>query len=281
MSEENLKVKKNSVITVPIQMEKCEIVIRKSKMLTHLEKLVLKLIFKDDSLINLVEAFNVGKHIMNYILTPLIYSGLIHIDLNRGLITLSEKIIEFVEKDKLDEFLDVDNTVYKYPVIILQEKIGGELFVKNDVNDYLKTPDPKKTNFIDLKSSPSETFQQLYSYSLLKYTQRVRSRVRELENVEKINFLYPLYQDKLYIPIKEEEGVLFNLDFDVFPRVVQKYWQKAYESKLIESEETEEDLTLEAPIILSNKKFITQILINLNFLQEEINSFNNLEENLS
>ena len=41
MSEENLKVKKNDVITVPIQMEKCELVIRKSKKLTHLEKLVL------------------------------------------------------------------------------------------------------------------------------------------------------------------------------------------------------------------------------------------------
>ncbi len=281
MSEENLEVKKDDVITVPIQMEKCEIVIRKSKMLTHLEKLVLKLIFKDNSLINLVKAFNVGKHIMNYILTPLIYSGLIHIDLNRGLVTLSEKIIEYVEKDKLDEFLDVDTTVYKYPVIILQEKIGGELFIKNDVNDHLKAPNPDKTNFIDLKSSPPETFQHLYSYSLLKYTQCVRSRVRDLENVEKINFLYPLYRDKLYIPIKKEEGVLFNLDFDIFPRVVQKYWQKAYESKLMESEEIEEDLTLETPNILSNKKFITQILNNLNFLHEEIKSFNNLEENLS
>ena len=177
--------------------------------------------------------------------------------------------------------MDVDTTVYKYPVIILQEKIGGELFIKNDVNDHLKAPNPDKTNFIDLKSSPPETFQHLYSYSLLKYTQCVRSRVRDLENVEKINFLYPLYRDKLYIPIKEEEGVLFNLDFDIFPRVVQKYWQKAYESKIMESEEIEEDLTLETPIILSNKKFITQILINLNFLQEETNAFNNLEENLS
>jgi hypothetical protein len=281
MSEENLEVKKDDVITVPIQMEKCEIVIRKSKKLTHLEKLVLKLINKDNSLINLVEAFNVGKHIMNYILTPLIYSGIIHIDLNSGLVTLSEKIIEYVEKDKLNEFLDVETTVNKYPVIILQEKIGGELFIKNDVNDYLKTPNPDKTNFIDLKSSPPETFQQLYNYSLLKYTQCVKSRVRDLENVEKINFLYPLYQDKLYIPIKVEEGVVFNLDFEIFPRVVQKYWQKAYESKLMESEKTIEDLTLETPIILSNKKFITQTLINLNFLQEEINAFNNLEENLS
>ena len=276
-----MEIKKNDVITVPIQMEKCEIVIRKSKMLTYLEKLVLKLIYKDNSLINLVKAFNVGKHIMNYILTPLIYSGLIHINLNSGLVTLSDKIIEYVEKVKLDEFLDFDTTVYKYPVTILQEKIGGELFIKNDVNDYLKTPNPDKTNFIDLKSSPPETFQHLYSYSLPKYAQCVRSRVRDLENVEKINFLYPLYQNKLYIPIKEEEGILFNLDFDTFPRVVQKYWQKAYESKLMESEEIEEDLALETPIILSNKKFITQILINLNFIQEEVNSFKNLEENLN
>lgn len=157
MSEENLEVKKNDVITVPIQMEKCEIVIRKSKKLTHLEKLVLKLIYKDNSLINLVEAFNVGKHIMNYILTPLIYSGVIHIDLNSGLVTLSEKIIELVEKGKLDEFLDVDTTVNKYPVIILQEKIGGELFIKNDVDDYLKTPNPDKTKFHGMGKNTCQT----------------------------------------------------------------------------------------------------------------------------
>lgn len=261
MNENNTELEKSDYLVIPIQMEKCEMVIRKSKKLSAIEKMTLKFILKDNSLSNLINSFNVNNLVMNCILAKLFYLGLIHLDLHKGAVLLSKKIISFVKEEKLDEFYGVETSVSKFPITIIQEKIGGEIFIEDIVKDYLKFPLPETTNFINLKASPPESLQNLQDYSLNKHIKCVRSKIRsEVENVEKINFIRSLYPDRLFIPIHKEDLNMFDLDFDVFPRSVQKYWQSAYESEIAESTEKKIDSYIENPELMSNKLFKIQII---------------------
>ncbi|MFX1316319.1 MAG: hypothetical protein ACFE9T_10680 [Promethearchaeota archaeon] len=255
MNESETLDEKDSFIVIPIQMVKCEIVIRRSKNLTNLEKLALKFIHKDNSLFNLINAFNVGKHVMNYILAQLFYSELIYLDLNEGQVRLSNKILEYVEKDTLDEFINRETSVSKFPVTIVQEKVGGEIFVEDLIKDYTRVPPLKNSEYNNIKASPSETFQDLKDYSLNKYVKCIRSKLHsDFEEVEKINFLRTLYRDSLYIPLSKEKKKIINLDFDIFPKSIQKCWQNAYESQYSITSDEDFIIDIENPIKLSNKR---------------------------
>ena len=146
---------KDNYLVIPIRMEKCEMVIRKSKKLTNLEIFFLKFIHTDNSLVNLLSAFNIGAHIMNYLLAQMFYTELIYLDLNKGIVTLNDEINECIENDKLEEYINKDANVSKFPVTLVQEKIGGEIFIEDIVKDFLRNPPKDTTNYINLRASTS------------------------------------------------------------------------------------------------------------------------------
>ncbi len=261
----------NNYLVIPIRMEKCEIVIRKSRRLSNFEIFILKFIYIDNSLVNLLKAFNVGAHIMNYILAQMFYAELINLDLNRGVVTLSDEIFDYVENNRLDEYLNVEANVSKFPVTIIQEKIGGEIFIEDIVKDYLRNPPKETTNYINLKASPSESFQDLKNYSLNKYTKCIRPKIQsDFEDVEKINFLYPIHRDSMYIYLPKEENKFFDLDYDVFPLSVQKSWQNAYNSQFNDEKEIDLSKFIRSPRIITNNKLIKDINKRLDSIQSII-----------
>lgn len=278
MNESEVIEEKDPFIVIPIQMVKCEIVILRSKKLTNLEKFALKFIYKDNSLYNLINAFNVGKHVMNYILAQLFYSELIYLDLNQGQVMLSNKILEHVENNTLDEFINKETSIRKFPVTIVQEKIGGEIFIEDLIKSYLRIPPSVSSEYNNIKASPSETFQDLKDYSLNKYAKCVKTKIHsDFEELEKINFLRTLYRDSLYIPLTKDKRRIIDLDFDIFPKSVQKYWQNAYESQYSISNAEDFITIIENPIVLSNDLLQIGILNTLDNLQLIIEDYKKKE----
>lgn len=264
---------KNNYLVIPIHIEKCEMVIRKSKRLTNLEIFFLKFIHTDNSLVNLLSAFNVGAHIMNYLLAQMFYSELIYLDLNKGVVKLNDEINEYIEDDKLEEYVNKETSVSKFPVTLVQEKIGGEIFIEDILKDFLRVPHKDTTNYNNLRASPSESIQDLKNYSLTKYTKCVRLKIRStFEEVEKINFLFPIHRESMYIPLSKKENKFFDLDFDIFPLSVQKSWQNAYNSQFREDKVTDLSEMIKSPRIISNHKLIDK-------LTRILDSFQSLIEN--
>jgi hypothetical protein len=264
---------KDNYLVIPIRMEKCEMVIRKSKKLTNLEIFFLKFIHTDNSLVNLLSAFNIGAHIMNYLLAQMFYTELIYLDLNKGIVTLNDEINECIENDKLEEYINKDANVSKFPVTLVQEKIGGEIFIEDIVKDFLRNPPKDTTNYINLRASTSMSIQDLKNYSLKKYTKCVRPKIHSIfEEVEKINFLFPIHRDSMYIHLSKEENKFFDLDFDIFPLSVQKSWQNAYNSQFRADEVADLSEMIKSPRIISNNKLIDE-------LTRRLDSFQSLIEN--
>jgi len=270
---------KDNYLVIPIRMEKCEMVIRKSKKLTNLEIFFLKFIHTDNSLANLLNAFNVGAHVMNYLLAQMFYTGLIYLDLNKGVVTLNDEMKTCIDNDKLEEYINKDDSINKYPVTLVQEKIGGEIFIEDIVKDFLRVPHKDTTNYINLKASPSLSIQDIKNYSLTKYTKCVRPRIYStFEEVEKINFLYPIRWDSMYIPLSKEKNKFFDLDFDIFPLSVQKSWQNAYNSQFREDKVADLLDMIKNPRIISNTKLINDLTRSLALFQSTIE--NDVEKQL-
>ncbi len=262
---------KENYLVIPIRMEKCEMVIRKSKKLTTLEIFFLKFIHTDNSIVNLLNAFNVGAHVMNYLLAQMFYTGLIYLDLNKGVVTLNDEIKKYIDNDKLEEYINEEANVNKFPVTFVQEKIGGEIFIEDIVKDFLRIPPKDTTNYINLRASPSLSIQDIKNYSLTKYTKCVRPRIYSIfEEVEKINFLYPINWDSMYIPLPKEENKFFDLDFDIFPLSVQKSWQNAYNSQFREDEVADLLEMIKSPRIISNTNLINDLTSRLDLFQSSI-----------
>ncbi len=238
---------KKDFLTIPIEMIKCEIHIKKLAKLTTFEKLTLKFIYEENSLQELLNAFNAGTHIMNFIIAKLFYQGLIRLKLNEGIVELSDKIIDYVKNNKLDEYSEEEKSYKKRNFTFIQEKISGELFLENRVKEYLIKPhSPKDTNYYDVKANIYGSFPNLRDFSITKFAKRAIVELKsDIEDIEKIEFIKNLNLNKFYIPLVDKTNKkLLKLDYDFFPSHIQKAWQNAFESQHFKSGEEQINLEL-------------------------------------
>lgn len=277
----NIELKKQDYLTITIEMYKCEVVVRKNRRLSEIEKLTLKFIHKEHSLESVVDAFNVGPYIMNNVLAKLFYRGLIRLNLEQKIVQLTNKILEYVEENKLDDYIDeAAESNYRY-ITMLQEKISGEIFTENSVNSYIKNPNPLTTNYIDLPSAPLNQFSNFKDLSLNKFVKCIRNEIKiDPEDIEKINFLNPLHYNKLYVPLFEADGVKkLDLDLDLFPRSVQKAWQNAYETKFSLDTEDILDFEIDFPQFITKELFKIQISKNIILVNDDLKQYTESNKN--
>jgi len=274
---------KNDYLTIPIETYKCEILIRRFIKLTTLEKLTLKYIYKDNSLLNLINAFNVGIHVMNLIIAKIFYNGLIRLNLNEGTVELSDVIINYVKNNNLDDYLEEQKSYKRIKMTFIQEKIGGEILLENCVDDFFKNPDPDSTNYFDLKIIPGR-FPNMKDFSTLKFAKCARQEIySDLENIEKIEFIKPLHFNKLYIPlIKADTKRFLDLDYDIIPKHVQKVWQNEFDAEYATDEKDKLDLKIpeDETQYYTIKLIKNQIFTLLNSLNSMFNEFTRYENKL-
>lgn len=275
ISEKKQSKLKRSYLSVPIEVYKCEIILRKTQQLTKLEKLMLKFIDKEKSLSKVLEAFNTDTFIMNKILTNLYYRNLIHLDLNRVLVFLDDEAKKMVDNNSLDEYygeLPIDE---KRTVTIIQEKIQGEIFSGSDLGDYLKNPGFSVAEYFDLASNPPDSYIDIKEFSLNKYAKIVKKELRASpQDIIKINWLRQLHSTSLYIPLTEKnEKKYINIDYDIVPRDIQKIWQYSYEREFVDSEEQELDFFVERPFYLLNRHYIIDFFKDLNLFIGDLKKF--------
>ena len=276
-------IEKEDYLSIPIEMYKCEVIIRKNKKLTDLEKFTLKLIYRNDSLKEILNAFNVGPHIMNSILAKLFYRGLIKLKLDKMTVELSNNIMEYIKNNKLDDFVDKAPTYEIKNISLIQEKISGEILSENNIREFLRNPGSLTTNYLDIKASPPGSFPNIQNFSLNKYIKRIRTDIKvEPEDIEKINFVQPLFNIRLYIPlIRMNSKKLLDLDYELFPRHVQKAWQNAYETQYEIEEKTELDLESRETQFISSKQFKVHFLQDLILLGDDLKNYFKDKENLN
>lgn len=274
---------KEDYLSIPIEMYKCEVIIRKNKELSNLEKFTLKLIYENNSLKFLIDAFNVGPYVMNIILAKLFYRGLIKLKLDKMEVELSNKIKSCVENNKLDDYLDKEPIHEIRTVTLIQEKVGGELFSGNSIKEFLNNPGSLTTNYIDIKASAPGSFPDIQNFSLNKYVKCIRNDIKaEPEDIEKINFIRPLFYMKLYIPLIQKEGKKFlDLDYDYFPRHVQKVWQNSYETQYELEDLDSIELIEDEDQFISNTQFKLHFLQNLILLEDDLVKYYSNKENLN
>lgn len=274
---------KDDYLAIPIEMYKCEIIIRKNRKLSELEKLSLKYIHKESSLKEFIYAFNASPYIMNNILAKLFYRGLVQLKLDQGLVQLNKKIVQSVEDNKLDDYFDEAPVFEKRNITLIQEKIGGEIFTENNIRDFLKNPGELTTNYFDLKATAPEKFPNLMNLSLGKYIKCIRSEFKaDPEDIEKINFIKPLHKNRLYIPLsKSEERKVLDLDYEIFPKHAQKAWQTTYESEYNIKGDKPLDLLIREPQFISSELFKIHFLKNLILLEDDLKSYYNNKNDIN
>jgi len=280
--DNNIELKKHDYLAIPIEMYKCEVVIRKNRRLSEIEKLTLKFIHKENSLESVINAFNVGPYVMNNVFAKLFYRGLIKLKLNRKIVQLTNKILKLVEENKLDDYID-EAAEYNYRYIaILQEKISGEIFIENSIKNYTKNPGPLTTNYIDLQSAPLNQFSNFKDLSLNKFVKCIRNEIKiNPEDIEKINFLNPLHYIKLYVPLFETDGIKkLDLDLDLFPRSVQKAWQNAYETKCNLDTEDMLDFEIDYPQFIPKELFKIHFSKKLILIDDDLKQYAESDKNL-
>ncbi|KKN45208.1 hypothetical protein LCGC14_0685350 [marine sediment metagenome] len=248
---------KKDYLTIPIEMYSCEVIIKKNQKLAEMEKIILKYIYNENSVKQLLNDFNFDHFIINKILAKLLYRGLLRLKLDIAQFQLSNKILPFIKNDKLDDYLDKGAVSESRSVSILQEKISGEIFIENAVKEYLKNPSSLTTNYLDLRIVSLDLFPDLKDFSLDKFIKCIRSQIKvEIKDIEKVNLLYPRHYTKLYIPLKEKDNQKYlDFDLEIFPRRVQKAWQNAYEIDHGTPKENLIEIYTEETEFLSNNLF--------------------------
>jgi hypothetical protein len=274
---------KRDFLAVPIEMFKAEIIIKKNRKLTEFEKTTLKLIEKQPSLKTFIEAFNVGPFIMNNILAKLFYRGLIQLKLDVGSVQLTKKILDFVKKDKLDEFIDEAPISEIRKIRLIQEKISGELFTENKIREFFKNPGELTTNYYDLKAAPPDKFPNLLNLSLSKKIKCIRTEIKtDPSDVENVKLIRPMHRNRLYIPlVTKKEIKQLDLNYETFPRHVQKAWLNAYDVDYNLKGDTPLEIFSEEPHFISNKIFKVRFLQNLILLEQDINNYLEKESKLT
>jgi hypothetical protein len=282
ISKTKINDSKKDYLAIPIEAYLCEVVIRKTRILTELEKLTLRFIHKDNSLKNILNAFNTDTLVMNNILTHLFYKELIQLDLNQVLVYLNEKIIPFVESNTLDNYVEEESIDEKRSYIIIQEKIMGEIFIGSEMGDYTKNPGAEFTNYFDLTANPPNSYVSIKGYSLTKYSKLIRKDLRaDPKDIVKINWLKPIHITSLYIPLIEINNKRqINIDYEFVPRRIQKAWQYAYEREFEAQKEESLDFSSELPYFLSNKNHIINFLKELILYTENIKKANREDDQI-
>lgn len=229
-----MSVSKRDVLVIPVEAWHCRVLIREPLQLSTLEKFTLKWINRNPSIMNLLEHFKINPRILNLVMARLFYRGLIRLALNDDAFELSEKIIPFVESDTLDDYFDDTKPPRVHDCTFIQEKISGEVFYLNRVQEYSYRPNPESTNFFNVRASDPGSYAPIRNLSRLKLAKCAGESLHaDLDQVDKIDYIQPdTYHNNLYLPMKqEEEGFELLVDFRIFTRAIQKKWKNAFESE--------------------------------------------------
>jgi len=267
---------KNECLTIPIEMYIFEVIIKNNQKLTEMEKIILKYIYIEDSVKRLLEDLNVDYFIKNKTLAKLLYRGLLRLKLDEARFQISDKIRPYLKNDNLEDYLDEAAVSESRTVSILQEKIYGEIFLENSVKDYLKNPGSLTTDYKDLRIISLDSFLDIKDISLNKFIQCIRNQIKDnLADIEKIYPLSPRHFTKLYIPLVKKEGkTCLDLDFEIFPRRVQKAWQNTYEIDFnIATKEDPIEILSEDSQFISNHLFQIYFKRDLILFEEALKKF--------
>ena len=263
---------KRNYLTIPIEMYSCEVIIKKSQRLTEMEKIILKYIYEEDSVKKLLTDFSFDHFLINKSLAKLLYRGLLRLKLDSAKFQVSNKISPFIKNNTLDDYLDEGAISESRSVSILQEKISGEIFLENEVKEYLTNPGSLTTNYLDLKIVDLDLFPDIKDLSLDKFVKCIRNQIKiDIDDIQKVNILHPRHYTKLYIPLIEKESIKYiDLELETFPRRVQKAWQNAYEIDFVTTNDDLIEIYMEDAEYLSNNLFKIHLNKNLILFEDSV-----------
>ena len=253
MSDREKRRKIPEFVVIPTICYKGTAHIQSPQLLSELQKILLKYIYDEPNLIKVIEDFNINKHIIQHSLVELFYQGLIYINFNLGMVTLSEEIQKIIEADALDEYKRIGTPELK-KIKWIQEGISGGVLSYPKYVNFLKRP-LHKINPVYLKPLHGGAFtplRQLSHSTLVKaaldqFNRNFGETSHDLiNNVERITNIRVFQTRKMYLRIKtsqlDDSRINYRtpIAYNIPPRILSCWTQSLNDYDIFDSFYTEE-----------------------------------------
>lgn len=221
-------------VTVPCQLMKGTVQVKDPSSMSPLHVLTLQAVSRHGDLKSVLDAFGVGRRVMQSVLADLFYEGLIYLNLQEGKVVLAPTVKEAMEQDRLEELLEM-HAPKEIEVTWVQEMVSGGVMVYPLVSKYLSRPEspggtvsltPKPSRVVLLKDLPVRT---LAKAAFRVIGERVPGGGSVVDRVERITDRQAVGSRLFYVPVRvvrptSDQQPLLLPEVEGVPRTIVDSW---------------------------------------------------------
>ncbi len=222
------------VAMVPCQLMKATIEVKDPSSLSPLHLMTLRAIAEHGNLKAILEAFGVGRRVMQGILADLFYAGFVYLNLRDGKAVVAPHVTESLKAGNLEELLSI-HAPREVEMVWVREMVSGGLMVYPLVSKYLDRPDfasatvnlvPKPGVVASLKDLPVRSLAKAAAPIL---QDQVPTRAPVIEQVERITNRRLVGVRTFYVPVsvlrpKADEDPILLPEVRGVPRAITDAW---------------------------------------------------------
>jgi hypothetical protein len=231
-----------AIPTEGIAMIRCHVMkgivhIRDPEAMSPLHSRTLRAIAAHSDLRDVLEAFGVGRRVMQDVLVDLFYSGFVYLDVHGGRVVTSPEVSSAIGKQRLEDSISAEKPV-EFEMVWVQEMVSGSVMAFPLVSRYLDRP-PSADQARGLVPSPSRlpAIENMSTRLLAKAALPIlkdRSPPGEtvLDRVDRITDRKLVGSRTFFIPVRTlrpspERPAMVVPDVEGFPQVVLDGWTDA------------------------------------------------------
>ena len=221
-------------VTVPSQLMKGTVQVKDPSSMSPLHVLTLQAVSRHGDLKSVLDAFGVGRRVMQSVLADLFYEGLIYLNLQEGQVVLAPTVKQAMEQDCLEELLEM-HAPKEIEVTWVQEMVSGGIMVYPFVSKYLSRPSapggtvsltPKPSRVVLLRDLPVRT---LAKAAFRVIGERVPGGGSVVDRVERITDRQAVGSRLFYVPVRvvrptSDQPPLFLPEVEGVPRAIVDAW---------------------------------------------------------
>src|SRR3990172_3839569 len=204
---------------VPCQLMKGTVQVKDPATLSHLHVLTLRAMSEHSDLKEILEAFGVGRRVMQGVVADLFYAGLVYLNLRKGEAAVAPHVRDAIAKGELEAFLSI-RAPREVEMIWVREMVSGGLMVYPFVSRNLTRPDyvsstinlaPKPGRVSSLKDLPARILSKVAAPLL---EEQVPLGGSVVDRIERITDRRLVGSRTFYVPVRilrpkaDEEPIL-------------------------------------------------------------------------